>query len=81
MAKMKHQKIVNGLKYELFAEGINGKHLRHFSDGLAHGTKEEDIYPEFPTPKKTFTLRDTRSALDHKDTLSKPKSNKEDLHE
>lgn len=38
MAKMKYQKIVNGLKYELFAEGINGKHHRHLSDGLAQGT-------------------------------------------
>ena len=32
-----------------------------------------------PTPRKTITLRDTRSALDNKETLSKPKTYKEEF--
>jgi hypothetical protein len=32
-----------------------------------------EVFEEaLPTPKKTLTFRDTHSALDHKDTLSKP---------
>ena len=77
MAKQKYEKCIHHLKYDLFAQGKDSSKTELYQD-VAEGLDSGPFDLSFPTPKKSLTLRNTHSALDHKDTLSKPKTSVRD---
>jgi hypothetical protein len=77
MIKIKYEKQIHALRYEQFK--VPPKHEGYISKTLAECFDNDLLYEDLPTPKKTLNLRDTRSALDYKDTLSKPKTFKEEF--